>query len=338
MASDIVIGIDLGGTNVRAQAYDASGRQAGEYAENPSNAQKGTQAIFDEIVLTVTQAIDKASAKPKAVGLAIPGHVDNAAGVVRWAPNFGETVDGVFRYWQDVDVRGPLESRLNLPVVMDNDANLAALGEYRFGSGKDSAKCLVMLTLGTGVGGGVVMRSESLYGNVSGRVMLLGGNKGGAELGHVIINANGLDCNSGEYGSIEAYCQRDSIIRRAQHRLMRGRESTLRQLCGGDYGKITPKMISDAASAGDELAIEVLAEVGTFLGYGIGALINVFAPDVFAMAGKISLAGDLLLEPARRAARNVAIPSLYKDCKIVVAEQIEIAGILGAATLAMEAS
>lgn len=332
-----VVGIDLGGTNVRAGCFFESGAPAGPDFSIPSRAQEGQSHIFDAIVEVVNQAVGAATVKPDAVGLAIPGFVDAHEGLVRWSPNFGETVQGVFRSWRDVPVRRPLESRLGLPVFMGNDANLAALGEYRFGSGKNQAKCLVMLTIGTGIGGGVVLSPYSVQGDARGPLLLLGGNQGGAELGHAIILDGGLDCNAGTYGAVEAYCPRDAIVTRAIHRIRRGRRTQLTDVVEGDLSKITPKMIADAADKGDEMCAEVYEETGRYLGVTIGSFINVFAPDVFALGGSISLAGELLLAPARKAARNVAIPALYDDCHITVAEQIDDAGMLGAVALALEA-
>jgi glucokinase len=153
----------------------------------------------------------------------------------------------------------------------------------------------------------------------------------------MILMHGGLDCNAGSYGAIEGYCQRDSIIRRAVHRLNRGRDSLMREMIGGDYSLVSPQLIAKAAEMGDEMAIEVWDEVGAWLGVGIGSLINIFAPDVFAIGGQIAKAGELLLGPARKTARNIAIPSLFKDTKIVQAEQIDDAGMLGGAALALEA-
>jgi glucokinase len=331
-----VIGVDVGGTNVRACAYYEDGSPAGERIDNPSKAQDGTPAILDSIARTIRSAINSAHCKPSAVGMAIPGRIDGVSGTVVWAPNFGETRDGVFYHWEDVPVGGPLAQELGIPVVCGNDANLAALGEYRFGAGGGNANSLVLLTIGTGIGGGVIMAPTSLQGDVRGPVMLVGGNQGGAELGHMIIMHGGLDCNAGSYGAIEGYCPRDAIVRRAVHKLTRGRESSLNDVVAGDYSKVTPLLLSQAAEAGDGMAIEVWDEVGSWLGVGIGSLINIFAPDVFAIGGQIAKAGELLLAPARRSARNVAIPSLFKDTRIVVSEQIEDAGILGAAVLALE--
>ncbi len=331
-----MIGVDLGGTNVRAGAFLEDGTPAGPSFSNPSKAQSGTDAIMDAIAVTVHQAKDAANQSAEAIGIAIPGHIDNASGVVRWAPNFGESVDGVFHYWKEVPFREALGPKVGLPLHMDNDANAAALGEYRFGSGRNAAKCLVMLTVGTGIGGGVILSPDAVLGDARGPLVMVGGNKGGAELGHVVVAHNGMDCNAGEYGSIEGYCQRDAIVKRAQHRLNRGRASVLNGLVGGDLAKLTPKHLSEGAAQGDEVALEVWNEVGTILGVGIGNYINIFAPDVVAIGGNIARAGDFLLKPAIREARNVAIPSLFVDAKIGVAEQIDDAGMLGGAALALE--
>lgn len=334
MQRQCVIGVDLGGTNVRAGAFYDDGSPAGPKFSNPSRAQEGTGLILDSIASTIRQAASASESPAKAVGMAVPGHIDNAAGVVRWAPNFGETVDGVFRYWENIPLRQPLSMSVDLPIELGNDANLAALAEYRYGTGRNSAKCLVMLTLGTGIGGGVIMSPEAVEGKATGPLMLVGGNKGGAELGHTIVDADGMDCNAGSYGAIEAYAPRDAIIQRAVHRLRRGRNSIIDDLVEGDFSKVTPRIISEAALQGDELAIQVYEEVGRYLGISMGSFINIFAPDVLAVGGQIAKAGEFILGPARRAARDVAIPSLFSDVTICVAEQIEDAGMLGGAAIA----
>lgn len=333
MSVRCVIGVDLGGTNVRAAAVSEGGEVVGKRVEAPSRAQEGTDAILTALCDVVKTIADQAEVDAQGVGLSVPGHVDNAAGLVRWAPNFGHSVDGVFYYWKNVPLRNQLVDRLSLSVVMGNDANCAALGEYRYGSGNGDANCLVLLTIGTGIGGGVVMSPQSVDGTAFGPLLLLGGNKGGAELGHVTIARGGLECNAGSYGALESYCQRDSIVRRAQHKLRRGRASILPDLVEGDLSRVSPQVLGTAADKGDALAQEVWREVGEYLGVGIGSFINIFAPDVFAVGGQISKAGKWLLQPAIAEAANVAIPSLYEDCRIVQAEQVEDAGLLGAAAL-----
>ncbi|MDI9640011.1 ROK family protein [Geitlerinema splendidum] len=328
-----VIGVDLGGTNVRAQAVYEDGSPAGGRVENPSHAQSGTEEILDALSLTIQQAIDSAENEVAGVGLAIPGHIDDAAGLVKWSPNFGKTENGVFSYWKDVEIRRPLRERLGVDVKMANDANCAALGEYLFGSGKGTAHCLVLFTIGTGVGGGVVFGEQSLFGNVSGPAMLLGGNLGGGELGHNIVQRNGLDCNAGSYGALEAYCQRDAIITRAHHKLRRGRPSIIPDLLNGDLGKLSPATLGEAAEMGDALALEIWEEVGGYLGTAAGSMINIFAPDVLAIGGQISKSGKWFLPSVQAEADKVAIPSLMRDCTICLADQVEDAGLLGGAAL-----
>lgn len=331
-----VIGVDLGGTNVRACAFFEDGSEAGPRIQHPSRAQEGAAAIVEAIGRTINEAAAGSAEPPECVGMAVPGHIDDALGVVRWAPNFGETINGVFLHWRNVALRDMLYKHVSIPIHMGNDANLAALGEYMFGAGENKARCLVMITLGTGVGGGVVLSPDSVLGHARGPLMLVGGNGGGGELGHMVIAYQGLDCNAGAYGALEAYCARDSIITRTLHRLRRGRKSIMSDLVDHDLSKITPLIVSKAAAEGDELALEVFYEVGSMLGVGIGNCINIFAPDVLTIGGQIAKAGDFLLHHAKLAAQNVAIPSLFGDTKIVVAEQIEDAGMLGGAALAIE--
>jgi glucokinase len=331
-----VIGVDLGGTNVRAQALYEDGTPAGDRHEQPSNAQQGREQILTSLTTTIRQAQHSAAVEPEAVGLALPGHIDDESGQVIWSPNFGQQIDSVFHCWNNVQIKQPLEAAAGIPVFMANDANCAAIGEYKFGTGRDEASCLVLLTIGTGVGGGIVLRPQSVMGQATGSLLLLGGNKGGAELGHILIRQGGLDCNAGSYGALEAYCQRDAIIKRAIYRLRRGRSSAIWDIVEGDLSLITPKVLADAADQGDHVAIDIWREVGVSLGAGIGSLINVFSPEVFAIGGQIAKAGKWLIEPAILEAKYVAIPSLFSDTKIVVAEQIDDAGVLGGAAIALE--
>ena len=331
-----MIGVDLGGTYVRAVAVDFSGTMVGERVVLPSRAEEGVEATLN----AVAEAVDKArdGLTPLAVGLAIPGHCNDRDGIVHWSPNFGVRKNGALDYWKDVDVRGPIVASTGLPVNMANDANAAAVGEYRFGTGKGSANCLVMLTLGTGVGGGVVLGPASVGGSADGPLLLLGGNRGGVELGHTVIET---DWETQKHLTVENLCQRDAIVKRTEAKLEGWR------LTGGgarplitelaDQGKLSPKDLTEAADKGDELSIEVWRETGRYLGTAIGSLINVFAPDVFAVGGQIVKAGKWLMEPAIEQAEKVAIPTLSADCKITPAQQIDDAGVLGAAAIAWEA-
>lgn len=321
-----VIGVDLGGTNVRAGIYDGSDA-LGSVCSSPSSARGGVDAVVESISDVVLQA--QGDSKPLGIGLAVPGHIDDEAGLVRWAPNFGQDIGGRFEIWRDVPLKSLLEKRLGTPVVMGNDANLAALGEYRFGSGLGTAKCLVMLTLGTGVGGGVVLSPAAVQGRANGPLILVGANGGGAELGHVCISREGQGSDAVAKGALEMYCNAAAIVALAQAKMkQRGIEPP---------PDLSPKTLSVAAHAGDTLALEVWTEVGTHLGTAVGSFINIFAPDIVAIGGQISKVGEPLLAAVREEAQRVAIPTLFADASIVGAERVNDAGILGAAALASEA-
>ena len=171
MAVQAVIGVDLGGTNVRAGVLTRAGELMAPPVQNPSRAQEGFQATLEQIVLTLNQAIERSGVPPQslgAIGMAVPGHIDSEHGTVRWAPNFGAFREGLFEAWQNIPLAEAVQERLGIPVVMGNDANLAALGEYYYGSGRGTAKGLVMLTLGTGIGGGVVLKCKVLPNGMAG--------------------------------------------------------------------------------------------------------------------------------------------------------------------------
>ncbi|MBI3456092.1 MAG: ROK family protein [Candidatus Rokubacteria bacterium] len=335
----VIIGVDLGGTNVRAAAVDRGGRLLTEPVENPSEATAGFDRTLAAIAGTVREAIRAAGlAAPDigAIGMAVPGHVDGEKGIVRWTPNFGETRAGVFEAWRDVPLGPAVERELGCPVFMGNDANLAALGEYRFGSGRGRAQGLVLLTLGTGIGGGVVLTRTQIQGPAAWErgVLLVGANGGGAELGHTIVLAGGPRCGCGAGGCLEALANRDAVVARARDKLRHAGESRLAERCGGDVGRLTPRLLAEAAAEGDELAREVWDETGEYVGIGVANFINTFNPEVVAIGGQIAKAGEPLFRAIRRAARDHAIPTLFEICRIVPAERIDDAGILGGAALA----
>lgn len=339
--SKIVIGVDLGGTNVRAGVVRESGELVHEPAQNPSFAQDGYDGTLQAILHTIRQAMCDANVLPNdiaAVGMAVPGHVDGEEGVVRWAPNFGVKRGATFEIWHDVPLGQAVQRDMGRPVYMGNDANLAALAEYAYGSGEGKANGLVLLTLGTGVGGGVVLTQKQVQGHASlpGGILLVGANGGGGELGHTIIVANGPRCGCGASGCIEALVKRDAIIERAVQKLRHHAMSLLNDLCEGDYSRITPRLISEAAAQGDEVALEVWDETGEFLGIAIACFIHIFNPEVVAIGGQIAKAGEPLFRAIRRTARDYTVPSLREVCRIVAAERLEEAGVLGGAALALQ--
>lgn len=337
----MILGVDLGGTNVRAAAVGEDGALLAEPVQHPSEATAGVERTVAAIVRTVREATTRAGGAPdrlRAVGMAVPGHVDGEAGVVRWTANLGETRGGVFAPWRDVPLVPAVARALGCPVYMGNDANLAALGEYRFGSGGGRAHGLVLLTLGTGIGGGVVLTRAQVQGSATWErgVLLVGATGGGAELGHIVVLAGGPRCGCGASGCLEAFANRDAIVARARGKLLRRAGGRLHELCAGEPGRLTPRLVAEAAGAGDDLALEVWEETGAYVGIAVGSLINAFNPEVVAVGGQIAKAGEPLFRAIRRAARDHAIPTLFEACRIVPAERVDDAGILGAAALAFE--
>ncbi len=322
-----VIGIDLGGTNVRAAVLDAKEQRLGR-AENPSEAKSGVNLTVKAIGKAVRDAVKNAGVKMEqigAIGIAVPGHIDVPAGMVRWAPNFGETVGDSYVPYKNIPLRQMVEEELGVAMVMDNDANVAALGEYRFGAGRGT-RHLVMFTLGTGVGGGVIIEGQVLRGSTG----------GAAEIGHIIIADGKGSSPNGPHGRLEVLVGRDAIIERAVLKMESGRDTKLwKHITGPEALQqfITPALIDAAAELGDAISIETLQETGHYVGLGIASMVDVFNPEVVVLGGKISQS-ETLFQSAVRTTKASAIGSIYAAARITHAELGDDAGIMGASELA----
>ncbi len=323
-----VVGVDLGGTNVRAAVLSRGEIAVLGRAENPSDAKSGVPRTVARIAEAVRDACANAGIIVEdlgAVGIAVPGHIDVPGGMVRWAPNFGHFDDTGYVPYKSVPLRELVSQELGVAMVMDNDANVAALGEFSFGAGRGTNH-LVMFTLGTGIGGGIIVERE----------VLRGATGGAAEVGHIIIADGQGSSSNGPHGRLETLAGRDAIIERATLKMESGRDTLLWKHVTGPEALqqfITPAAIDEAAEQGDVLAIEVLQEIGHFVGLGIATMVNVFNPEVVVMGGKISQS-NTLYDTAIRTARASAIGSILADAKIVRAELGDNAGIMGAAELA----
>ena len=316
-----VVGVDLGGTNVRAAVIDRVSEQIVARGENiSSRGMEGPELTAMQIAAAAQTALDRAGANAAqvlGVGVAVPGHVKAREGVVKWAPNFKDQ-------WKDVPIAALIERHLGLPVQIGNDANLAALGEFRFGAGR-AVRHLVMVTLGTGIGGGII---------VDGR--LLDGADGGAgEIGHMVINPGGRGGNSA-FGSVEGETQRDAIIERAARKIQEGYETSLGAQVDFDRFALTPAIIAEEARKGDAIALEVFEETGYYLGLCVTNLINLLNPEMVVIGGGIAQAGDIILDPIRRTVTATAIRSLSRTCRIVPAELGDNAGIFGGAAIILQ--
>lgn len=310
---ELTIGVDVGGTKIAAGVVDPDGKLIEKVrVETPATT---AQAVERGIVTAVRQLLDRHHAV--SVGLAVAGFVDEKRSTLRFAPNLPMV---------ERPLRQIVGDAVGVPVVVENDANAAAWGEYRFGGGRGNHD-VILITVGTGIGGGVVL---------SGR-LLRGAFGAAGEFGHVRMVPGGLPCGCGNHGCWEQYTSGSALIREARFlaRTRPEQAARLLELSGGDPEGITGRMITQAARAGDPAAVHLLAELGRWLGEGIADLANVLDPAAVVVGGGVSEAGDLVLEPARKAYDEMLSAGAHRPhLQIVAAELGNDAGLLGAADLA----
>lgn len=304
-----VVGVDLGGTKVAGIRMDETGEiLAREERPTPDQA----DPILDELIRLIDALADASTA---AVGVGAPGMIDFPAGALRFAPNLP---------LRDVPLRDLIGERSGLPCVVDNDANAAGWGEYRFGAARGHDHVL-LLTVGTGIGGALV---------VGGRLER-GAHGFAAEIGHIIVEPNGPECGCGNRGCWEQVASGKALDLLAAGDAARDPSGQIAQLAEG--GQPTGRHASRAARMGDDYARAIFAEVGRRLGEGIAGLVNVLDPEIVVVGGGVAEEGDLLLEPARRAFRESVEAVEYRpEVPIVMAELGNEAGAMGAAALALD--
>jgi glucokinase len=308
--------VDVGGTKIAAGVVDDTGRILRKVrVSTPATTAEAVEEGVIEAVLRLT-----AEGPPvAAVGLAVAGFVDEKRATLRFAPN----LPMVERPLRDI-----VERRVDLPVVVENDANAAAWGEHRFGGGR-GGQDVVLITVGTGLGGGIVI-GGSLFRGAFGSA---------GEFGHVRMVPDGLPCGCGKYGCWEQYTSGTALLR-LTHALVRDDPDAgarMLELAGGEADEITGSMVTQAAMEGDPAAAGLLAEIGHWLGQGVADLADVLDPAVVVVGGGVSEAGDLLLDPARRAYLAALTAAPHRPhLRMRVAELGNDAGLIGAADLARQ--
>lgn len=307
------IGLDIGGTKIAGGVVDESGEVLTELVER--TPEESDAAAVAPILLDLVARLRAEHDDVAAIGVGAAGLVEWPAGRMIWAPN---------NAYQDWPVREQLEAATGLPVVVDNDANVAALAEARLGEHRN--RDLVLITVGTGIGGGLVLGGQ-IYRGPTGR---------GAELGHIILNPDGPECGCGNHGCFEAYASGSALTRMGREAAADDPEGLIARL-GAEQGEVTGKTVTAAAQQGDAVARGLFERLGRWLGVGIASLANIFELEVVAVGGGLVEAGDLLLEPARRAAKEFAYaPMARLTAPIVPATSGSDAGMVGAALLALE--
>ena len=311
-----VLGIDIGGTNLVAGAVSTDGTELLGLETEPTRPETGADDVIARILAQagrVRRVVQETRPGAEVIGVGIgsPGPLDTRTGVVLLTPNLG---------WVEMPLRDRIGDGLGLPAALDNDANCAVLGEAWVGAAR-GARQAVGITLGTGIGGGLILDGKLYHGasDVAG------------EIGHMTIDANGRRCKCGNYGCLEAYASGPAIARRAVEALAAGAESGLADYVDGDLERVTAQTVYQAAHDGDPLALEVVNETAKVLGAGVANILNVFNPDVVVICGGVTQAGDKLFVPLRREVAQRAFRPAVTACRIVPGELPGTAGVMGAA-------
>ena len=312
------LGIDLGGTNIVAGVVDEEGKIVVK-ASCKTSTPRTQEAICDDMAAVAKSALENAGITKdelQYIGIGAPGAVNSETGVIEFANNFG------FHNWEIVRM---MEERLGIKIYVENDANAAAYGEYCVGAAKD-ANDAVMITLGTGVGGGIIIDG----------MIYSGSNYAGAEVGHTVIQHNGRLCTCGRRGCWEAYSSATGLINMTREAcsIQQAPNYELYKSIDGDLSKINGKTAFDAAKKGCPLAKQVIDMYIDYLGCGLTNIVNVFQPEILCIGGGISREGDYILEPVKAIVeRNRYTKHNDKQTKICIAELGNDAGIIGAAFL-----
>jgi glucokinase len=305
------IGVDLGGTKMAVGVVDSD--QKIRYQGREPSTGLSEEKLIEELAEELREAKE---ARPDvlAAGLGIPATIDRARGLAIQAVNL--TI-------ADVPIRDLMQERIGLPVFVDNDANMAALAEHLYGAGR-GAQNVVMLTIGTGIGGGLILDGEVYRGSTG----------AAAELGHIVIEEDGPPCqgNCPNHGCVEALASGTAIAKAGKQAAERDPDSALGKALA--EGPIAGRTVTELALSGDGPAREVVAQAGRHIGVALSSLANIFDPDVFVIGGGVSVVGDLLLDPAREELRSRALPP-QNESPVKLAELGPDAGMIGAAAMAL---
>jgi glucokinase len=310
------IGVDLGATTVKTGLVTSAGQILFQ-TKLPTLGEKGPKAVIIQIKKSIEQVMIHARGKTlRGIGIGSPGIVDEKGGIVKDPPN----ISG----WHHVALGEKIQKSFKLHVAVENDANVAAIAEAKFGAGKHHPNFLFVIW-GTGVGGGIILDGK-IYRGAFG---------GAGEVGHVSIDYNGLLCNCGARGCVEAYVGQRHLSQRAIERLKSQPRSKILDLVGGDISKVEPMYISQAAYGGDKLAREIFTEAGTLLGVALGSVLNVVDLRVIIIGGGLSAAGKFVFDAVKKSVQSHVLKPLRKDIRVLPAKLGNSAGILGAAGLVL---
>lgn len=309
-----IVGVDLGGTTFTVALVDGEGRIDAQQ-QYDTRSEEGPDRVLERIAeairgLLAAEGVSVESLK--GIGLGIPGLHDTARGVCVYASNLG---------WENVPVRERFEAWFPVPITVENDVRCAALGEQHFGAGR-GVDDMVLVTLGTGVGGAIIVGGKLQRGAFG----------FAGEVGHQTIEPDGLLCGCGNHGCLEAYAGARGIVRRARAAYGRRMTDTIARFAGPDLSRLSPKVLYEAAIAGDETARWLLAETGRYLGVGLSNIVSVLNPARIVVGGGVARAGELLLSPIREEIDRRVPLVMTRGLEVVGAELGPAAGVVGAST------
>jgi len=312
------VGLDVGGTTMKAAVVDDAGRPLSEPVVLDTNPERGQDAGLETMCETIRRAVAAAKLKPAdvtAIGVATPGLMDIKAGLILDPPNL--------KPWKNVPVRDHIKKAFGKPTAYQNDANAAAYGEFWVGAAQE-AKSMVLFTLGTGVGGGIIL----------GDVVVEGEHSHGGELGHLRIDTpdRGRLCGCGARGCLEAYASATNVVRRAREDMAAWRGDTkLRDYFTANDDELTAKTVFDLADAGDELAAKVVDDTAYYLALGACAVTAAVDPEMIVFGGGMAEAGEPLRARIEAYVKRFGLPHPSKSVKVTLAKLGSDAGFIGAA-------
>jgi glucokinase len=322
MAMRIAVGLDIGGTNIKAVIVSEDGKKVfGNKYPTPSVSEDDDLSIEEKLIGVLRGFLEESRQQGidisdiTAIGLGVAGIIDTKKGVVIESPNIS-AIDGM-------PIRDVFQGAFSMPVVLDNDANAYAYGERWNGAGREIDNFIV-ITLGTGLGGGLIYKGE-IY-------------MGALEIGHMVVEPNGRFCPCGSWGCLESYASGRAVVDRATSSLEKGTHSMLAECCGGNFYKLTPADVYKMALEGDSLSREVFKEAGQYLGIGVANLINLLSPDAVIIGGGLVGAWDLFIEELKKEVSKRAFKHLSAGTRILKSGLQDDGGAIGAAGLALRAS
>ena len=310
------IGIDFGGTNLRAALADTETGQILHQRKRSTLAAEGQEAVIQRIIQLIRELIGESGIpadKIMGVGVGVPGTPDIETGIIQLLPNLPGR-------WLNVPLGSIIEAQVRLPVAVVNDVRALTLGEWTFGAGR-GAETLACLAIGTGIGGGVVVNGQ----------FHLGIDATAGEFGHQVVEVNGLPCGCGGRGCLELYASGPAIAALGVKEVMHGHATRIAELVDHDLNRIDASIVVQAAREGDEIAKGILERAGRYLGIVVGNILGVISPQKVIFGGGVSVAGDLLLNPIVQTVRERVHVIPHEKVQFVIAELGINGGLIGAA-------